>query len=116
MRDYLFNYITEMVASFDIFRVEMIRLFGDKQVIPSRSELRKSNRTDIEKAISAHGGPAMVAKRLGWINKGRYRKPKGYWNSIENVKQEIDEFISIYDLPIGTVIAWICFYFHNRDC
>lgn len=105
MRNYLFNCVTEMVASFDIFRNEMIRLFGDKQVIPSRSELRRSNRTDIEKAISAHGGPAMVAKRLGWINKGRYRKPKGYWNSIENVKQEIDEFIALYDLPIGTVIC-----------
>ena len=103
MRNYFFNYTAEMVASFDVFRVEMNRLFGEKQVIPSRSELRRSNRSDIEKAISAHGGPAMVAKRLGWMNKGRYRKPKGYWNSIKNVKQEIDEFVSIYDLPIGTV-------------
>lgn len=105
------NYVTyaaEMIASFDIFRIEMDKLFGDKQIIPSRSELRKSNRTDIEKAIAAHGGPATVADRMGWTRKGRYRKPKGYWNSISNVKQEIDEFISIYDLPPGTLNLTYC--------
>ena len=31
----------------------------------------------------------------------RSRKPRGYWNSIENVRHEIDEFIISSDLPEG---------------
>ena len=73
-----------------------------------------NNRTDIEKAIAAHGGPATVADRMGWTRKGRYRKPKGYWNSISNVKQEIDEFISIYDLPPGTLNLTYCWVSVHR--
>jgi hypothetical protein len=34
--------------------------------MPTRAQLRATARTDLEKAIAAHGGPAAVAKRLGW--------------------------------------------------
>ena len=35
-------------------------------MMPTRAQLRATARTDLEKAIAAHGGPAAVAKRLGW--------------------------------------------------
>ena len=35
-------------------------------VMPTRAQLRATARTDLEKAIAAHGGPAAVAGRLGW--------------------------------------------------
>ncbi|KAG7675312.1 hypothetical protein Ndes2437A_g00523 [Nannochloris sp. 'desiccata'] len=51
------------------------------------------NRTDLEKAITTHGGPSVVAERLGWKLQAKPRKPRGYWDSLENVRQEVDEFI-----------------------
>ena len=35
-------------------------------IMPTRAQLRATARTDLEKAIAAHGGPAAVAKRMGW--------------------------------------------------
>ena len=90
-----------MIEDFGILRSELEALYGDTRTIPSRSELRACNRTDIEKALTAHGGTSAVMKRLGWKIQGRNRKPKGYWNSLENVKREIDEFILSSDLPSG---------------
>ncbi|KAI8111305.1 hypothetical protein M9434_004877 [Picochlorum sp. BPE23] len=89
----------DMIKNFEVLRDELEATFGDSRMIPSRSELRASHRTDLEKALSAHGGAANVAKRMGWGSKSRSRKPRGYWNSIENVKHEIDEFILSSDLP-----------------
>ena len=125
-------------------------------------------RSDLEKAISSHGGPSVVAQQLGWTlkAKGRWvggwagllwkgggmagrtqclpawhacllvrpqqarlcshnlalatsagtdpataaaclpallccRRPKGYWDSPENVRAELDEFIEEQRLPPG---------------
>ena len=93
----------DMVKDFEILRDELEATYGETKMIPSRSELRASHRTDLEKALSAHGGAANVAKRMGWESRSRSRKPRGYWNSIENVKNEIDEFILSSDLPPGVM-------------
>lgn len=91
----------DMSRDFGILRTELEWLYGDLRTIPSRSELRACNRSDIEKALAAHGGASTVAKRLGWKYQGRSRKPRGYWNSLDNVKREIDDFIISSDLPPG---------------
>jgi hypothetical protein len=58
-------------------------------------------RSDLEKAIAAHGGPGVAAQRLGWRLKARSRKPRGYWDSLPNVRQEVDEFVEECGLPSG---------------
>jgi len=58
-------------------------------------------RTDLEKAITSHGGPSIVAETLGWKLQAKARKPRGYWDSLENVKQEVDEFIQDNELQPG---------------
>lgn len=85
---------SEMMNDFTILSKELIRCFGGQKTLPSRKKLREMNRTDIEKAITAHGGRGTVADRLGWELQVPSRKPKGYWDSLPNVKLEIDEFIN----------------------
>jgi len=58
-------------------------------------------RSDLEKAISAHGGPSQVAAQLGWKQRAKGRRPKGYWDSLDNVRAELDEFIDEAGLPPG---------------
>lgn len=71
-------------------------------------------RTDLEKAIAAHGGPTAVAESLGWKVKGKSRKPRGYWDALPNVKQEVDDFIEEYGMQPGENIrkvhACICMH------
>jgi hypothetical protein len=64
-----------------------------------------SLRTDLEKAIAAHGGQGVVAAALGWPLKARHRRPKGYWDDLSNVRQAIDEFIGEQGMEAGES-AW----------
>lgn len=93
--------LADMMKDFRLLQAELEATYGDTQIIPSRAELRAANRTDIEKALAAHGGGSKVASKMGWRYSSRSRKPRGYWNSIENVRHEIDEFILSSDLPPG---------------
>lgn len=93
--------LADMMKDFTLLQAELEMTYGDTQTIPSRAELRAANRTDLEKALAAHGGGSIVASRMGWRYSSRSRKPRGYWNSIENVRHEIDEFIISSDLPQG---------------
>lgn len=58
-------------------------------------------RSHLEKAISQHGGMAVVLARLGWAAAKRARKPRGYWSNLENVRAEIRAFIIEHHLPEG---------------
>ncbi len=42
-----------------------------------------------------------MAERLGWKLQAKPRKPRGYWDSLDNVKQEVDEFIQDNELLPG---------------
>ncbi|KAL4445809.1 hypothetical protein ABPG77_009008 [Micractinium sp. CCAP 211/92] len=97
--------LADMVEDFGVLVAELERCFGADRVLPSRSELREMNRSDLEKAISAHGGPSVVAQQLGWKLKAKGRRPKGYWDSLENVRAELDEFIEEQGLPPGVMPA-----------
>ncbi|KAL4425806.1 hypothetical protein ABPG75_009822 [Micractinium tetrahymenae] len=97
--------LADMVEDFGVLVAELDRCFGANRVLPSRSQLREMNRSDLEKAISAHGGPTVVAQQLGWKLKAKSRRPKGYWDSPENVRAELDEFIEEQGLSPGVMPA-----------
>ena len=59
------------------------------------------HRTDLEKAVAAHGGQGVVAAALGWPLKVRHRRPKGYWDDLANVRAAIDEFIGEQGMEAG---------------
>ena len=79
---------------------------------PLQLKMRQTSccrRVDLEKAIAFHGGPALVAAKLGWTKQGRARKPRGYWDSLPNVRAEIDGFIEENDLEPGgwaALLVW----------
>lgn len=89
-----------MLQDFCLLAAELERLYGATRTVPSREELRSGGRTFLEKAIAAHGGRAAVAEAMGW-RAVRARKPKGYFDSLEVVKAELDEFMEEHDMQVG---------------
>lgn len=59
------------------------------------------DRTDLEKAIAAQGGPHVVAEALGWRQKSRVRRPNGYWDDLDNMRRGIDEFVEEAGMVAG---------------
>ena len=57
----------------------------------------------LERAINAHGGFGAVAGQIGWNMAYIPKRPRGYWDSILNVKSEVDEFIQANGLQPGMV-------------
>ena len=57
----------------------------------------------MERAIAAHGGYGAVAGQIGWAMAYTPKRPRGYWNSITNVKSEVDDFINANGLQPGIV-------------
>lgn len=95
--------VSDMIDNFELLQSELESCFRDTCILPSRVTLRDLNRTDLEKAITAHGGRGAVAERLGWQLQTRSRKPRGYWDSLPNVAQEISEFIQERSLEPGVM-------------
>ncbi|KAL6783803.1 hypothetical protein ACKKBF_B05860 [Auxenochlorella protothecoides x Auxenochlorella symbiontica] len=87
--------------SFRRLAEEVEAAYGKHRMIPPRDVLRADGRSHLEKAISQHGGMAVVLARLGWAAAKRARKPRGYWSNLENVRAEIRAFIIEHHLPEG---------------
>lgn len=68
----------ELRENLSVLCAEIEKEFGDLGRMPMREALRERGRTDIERAIRAHGGSRAVARAMGW-EAGQRRKPKGYW-------------------------------------
>ncbi len=58
--------LADMVEDFSVLAAELERCFGGTGVMPTRVQLRAIQRSDLEKAITAHGGSAAVSKNMGW--------------------------------------------------
>jgi hypothetical protein len=54
-----------------------------------RCELRECGRVDLEKAISRMGGFGPVASKLNLSLAYKERKPRGYWDNIQNIHMEV---------------------------
>eukprot|EP00252_Welwitschia_mirabilis_P019054 TRINITY_DN4314_c0_g1_i1.p1 TRINITY_DN4314_c0_g1~~TRINITY_DN4314_c0_g1_i1.p1 ORF type:complete len:621 (+),score=132.21 TRINITY_DN4314_c0_g1_i1:222-1865(+) len=71
---------------------KFIKDHGQEGFMPMRKLLRQHGRVDIEKAIYHMGGFRRVAALLNLSLSYKYRKPKGYWDKLENLKQEVNNF------------------------
>eukprot|EP00210_Caulerpa_lentillifera_P001412 g1356.t1 len=91
--------LMKLSRNFEALRDELVLSYGMYgNYLPTRLELRKDHRTDLEKAIAAHGGAAVVTERMGWKSKYKQRKRRGYWDDFRNVEQEIMDFKMEYGL------------------
>ncbi|CAM6099943.1 unnamed protein product [Calypogeia fissa] len=84
--------IPGLQSDFRVLERELLNFIlehGRKGYMPMRSELREHKRVDLEKAITRAGGFSAVASRL---KLSQQRRPRGYWDSFENLCQEIWQF------------------------
>ncbi|KAE8735801.1 hypothetical protein F3Y22_tig00000329pilonHSYRG00028 [Hibiscus syriacus] len=65
---------------------------GQEGFMPMRKQLRLHGRVDIEKAITRMGGFRRIASLMNLSLAYKQRKPKGYWDNLENLQEEIDRF------------------------
>ncbi|KAL3155899.1 hypothetical protein ABBQ32_012897 [Trebouxia sp. C0010 RCD-2024] len=82
---------------------ELERRYHHLKRMPTRAELRADQRGYLERAINAHGGFGAVAGQIGWSMAYIPKRPRGYWDSILNVKSEVDDFIEANGLQPGIV-------------
>ncbi|GMG99846.1 hypothetical protein Nepgr_001686 [Nepenthes gracilis] len=65
---------------------------GQEGFMPMRKQLRLHGRVDIEKAITRMGGFRKIAASMNLSLAYKNRKPKGYWDNLENLQEEITRF------------------------
>ncbi|KAF8411776.1 hypothetical protein HHK36_004335 [Tetracentron sinense] len=65
---------------------------GQEGFMPMRKQLRLHGRMDIEKAITRMGGFRKIASLMNLALAYKHRKPKGYWDNLENLQEEISRF------------------------
>ncbi|CAL5365660.1 unnamed protein product [Camellia sinensis] len=79
----------------EVLKAELITFiseYGQEGFMPMRKQLRKHGRVDIEKAITRMGGFRRIASLMNLSLAYKHRKPKGYWDDLENLQEEISRF------------------------
>ncbi|XP_037491060.1 uncharacterized protein LOC105632663 isoform X4 [Jatropha curcas] len=79
----------------EILKSELLKFIsehGQEGFMPMRKQLRKHGRVDIEKAITRMGGFRKIASLMNLSLAYKRRKPKGYWDNLENLQEEISRF------------------------
>ncbi|XP_051139777.1 uncharacterized protein LOC127257414 [Andrographis paniculata] len=79
----------------EVLKSELINFIsehGQEGFMPMRKQLRKYGRVDIEKAITRMGGFRRIASMMNLSLAYKHRKPKGYWDNLENLQDEIIRF------------------------
>ncbi|CAD6342814.1 unnamed protein product [Miscanthus lutarioriparius] len=66
--------------------------YGQYGFMPKRKHLRSHGRVDIEKAITRMGGFRKIASIMNLSLSYKNRKPRGYWDNLENLQEEISRF------------------------
>ncbi|CAM0877825.1 unnamed protein product [Alopecurus aequalis] len=69
-----------------------IAQYGQNGFMPKRKHLRTHGRVDIEKAITRMGGFRKIASTMNLALSYKNRKPRGYWDNLENLQEEIRSF------------------------
>lgn len=72
--------------------------YGQYGFMPKRKHLRSHGRVDIEKAITRMGGFRKIASIMNLSLSYKNRKPRGYWDNLENLQEEISRFQKIWGL------------------
>ncbi|CAN1835978.1 hypothetical protein LINPERHAP1_LOCUS34608 [Linum perenne] len=79
----------------EILKSELLKFVsehGQEGFMPMRKQLRLHGRVDIEKAITRMGGFRRVALLMNLSLAYKNRKPKGYWDSLDTLQEEINRF------------------------
>ncbi|KAF5745049.1 hypothetical protein HS088_TW07G00630 [Tripterygium wilfordii] len=79
----------------EVLKSELLKFIsehGQEGFMPMRKQLRRHGRVDIEKAITHMGGVRKIASLLNLSLAYKHRKPKGYWDNLENLQEEITRF------------------------
>ncbi|XP_075084094.1 uncharacterized protein LOC107820383 [Nicotiana tabacum] len=79
----------------EVLKAELLAFIsehGQEGFMPMRKQLRNHGRVDIEKAITRMGGFRRIASLMNLSLAYKHRKPKGYWDSLENLQEEISRF------------------------
>ncbi|XP_074566609.1 uncharacterized protein LOC141823247 [Curcuma longa] len=79
----------------EILKTELtafISKYGQAGFMPMRKQLRMHRRVDIEKAITRMGGFRRIANLMNLSLAYKHRKPRGYWDNLENLQEEIGWF------------------------
>ncbi|KAJ4965516.1 hypothetical protein NE237_017365 [Protea cynaroides] len=79
----------------EILKAELLTFiseYGQEGFMPMRKELRLHGRVDIEKAITRMGGFRKIASLMNLSLAYKHRKPKGYWDNLENLQEQISRF------------------------
>ncbi|KAL1301200.1 hypothetical protein HN51_045845 [Arachis hypogaea] len=79
----------------EILKSELLKFIaahGEEGLMPMRKQLRLHGRVDIEKAITRMGGFRKIATIMNLSLAYKQRKPKGYWDNLENLQDEISRF------------------------
>ncbi|CAH9109864.1 unnamed protein product [Cuscuta europaea] len=87
----------------EVLRAELLSFIsehGHGGFMPMRKELRKHGRVDIEKAVTRMGGFRRIAFLMNLSLSYKQRKPKGYWDSLENLQDEVSRFQRIWGMDL----------------
>ena len=76
--------------------------FGSGGVMP-RPEALAAAPELLRTAISVLGGAAAAAAAVGWAAAAKARKPRGYWDRLDNCSREISAFVADAGLPPGVL-------------
>ncbi|KAJ7957079.1 Cyclase/dehydrase family protein [Quillaja saponaria] len=79
----------------EVLKSELLKFIADhgqEGFMPMRKQLRLHGRVDIEKAIARMGGFRRIATIMNLSLAYKHRKPKGYWDNLENLEEEISRF------------------------
>lgn len=84
--------VPKLQKNIDVLKSEILKFIskhGQEGFMPVRKKLRMHGRVDIEKAIAKMGGFRKIAAIMNLSLAYKDRKPKGYWNSLENLQAEV---------------------------
>jgi len=77
----------------EVLKSEILKFIaehGQEGFMPMRKQLRLHGRVDIEKAINRMGGFRKIAIMMNLALAYKHRKPKGYWDNLENLHDEVN--------------------------
>lgn len=80
-------------SDIEVLKAELLKFIsehGQEGFMPMRKQLRLHGRVDIEKAITRMGGFRRVALLMNLSLAYKHRKPKGYWDNLENLQEEVN--------------------------
>jgi len=87
--------------------LQFIAEHGQEGFMPMRKQLRLHGRVDIEKAITRMGGFRKIATVLNLSLAYKHRKPKGYWDNLENLQEEVGCKISFSSQILSFLLHFV---------